>query len=96
MRITAPGMTKTYFLARRVADFFELAELKARDSLAREESCGGHFRVEHQDAEGEAKRDDENFQHVAAWEWNGENTEPTLHKEQLVYENVHFATRSYK
>ena len=80
----------------RVADFFELAELKARDSLAREESCGGHFRVEHQDAEGEAKRDDENFQHVAAWEWNGEDAVQTRHQEELEFNYVKPSTRSYK
>ena len=82
--------------AGRVADFFELAELKARDSLAREESCGGHFRVEHQDAEGEAKRDDENFQHVAAWEWNGEDAVQTRHQEELEFNYVKPSTRSYK
>ena len=74
----------------------ELAELKARDSLAREESCGGHFRVEHQDAEGEAKRDDENFQHVAAWEWNGEDAVQTRHQEELEFNYVKPSTRSYK
>ena len=82
--------------AGRVADFFELAELKARDALAREESCGGHFRVEHQDAEGEADRDDENFQHVAAWEWNGEDGVQTLHKEELEFNYVIPSKRSYK
>jgi succinate dehydrogenase / fumarate reductase flavoprotein subunit len=82
--------------AGRVADFFELAELKARDALAREESCGGHFRVEHQDAEGEADRDDENFQHVAAWEWTGEDAVQNRHKEELEFNYVKPSKRSYK
>ena len=82
--------------AGRVADFFELAELKARDALAREESCGGHFRAEHQDAEGEADRDDENFQHVAAWEWNGEDAVQTRHQEELEFNYVIPSKRSYK
>ncbi|MFT7473598.1 MAG: succinate dehydrogenase / fumarate reductase flavoprotein subunit [Verrucomicrobiales bacterium] len=80
----------------RVADFFELAKLKARDALVREESCGGHFRVESQTEEGEALRDDENFRHVAAWEWNGEDAEQTKHEEQLEFENVALSQRSYK
>ena len=82
--------------AGRVADFLELGELMARDSLTREESCGGHFRVEHQTEDGEAKRDDENFCHVAAWEWQGENKAQTRHKEELQFDNVKLATRSYK
>ena len=82
--------------AGRVADFFELAELKARDALAREESCGGHFRVEHQDAEGEADRDDENFQHVAAWEWTGEDGVQNRHQEELEFNYVKPSKRSYK
>lgn len=81
--------------AGRVADFIELGELMCRDALHREESCGGHFRLEYQD-EGEAKRDDENFAYVAAWEFNGVGNAPILNKEPLVYENVHFSTRSYK
>jgi len=80
----------------RVADFFELATLKARDALEREESCGGHFRVESQTEEGEALRDDENFRHVAAWEWNGQDTSQTLHKEQLEFDYVALTQRSYK
>ncbi|MDQ8205294.1 fumarate reductase/succinate dehydrogenase flavoprotein subunit [Pelagicoccus sp. SDUM812003] len=82
--------------AGRVADFLELGELMCRDALTREESCGGHFREEHQYEDGEAKRDDENFAHVAAWEYKGEGQEPVRHIEQLVYEEVKFATRSYK
>ena len=80
----------------RVADFFELAELKARDSLEREESCGGHFRTESQTPEGEALRDDEHFAHVAAWEWGGASDSAILHKEQLEFENVPLTQRSYK
>jgi succinate dehydrogenase / fumarate reductase flavoprotein subunit len=82
--------------AGRVGDFLELAELLCRDALHREESCGGHFRVDHQTADGEAKRDDDRFCYVAAWEWGGEGAEPHLHKEPLEFENVHLATRSYK
>ena len=82
--------------ASRVADFFELAELMVVDGLAREESAGGHFRTEHQTEEGEAKRNDEEFSYVSAWEWKGVGAEPQLHKEPLVYEEVKLATRSYK
>tara|TARA_B100000929_G_scaffold274720_1_gene248090 strand:- start:203 stop:910 length:708 start_codon:yes stop_codon:yes gene_type:complete len=80
----------------RVADFFELAELKARDALEREESCGGHFRTESQTPEGEALRDDENFAHVGAWEWGGSSDSAILHKEQLEFEYVPLTQRSYK
>jgi len=82
--------------AGRVADFLELGELMCRDALQREESCGGHFREEHQTPEGEAKRDDENFSFVAAWEWQGEGVEPLMHKEELEFDYVHLAQRSYK
>ncbi|MGZ5476041.1 MAG: fumarate reductase/succinate dehydrogenase flavoprotein subunit [Thermoanaerobaculia bacterium] len=82
--------------AGRVADFFELAELMCIDALHREESCGGHFRVEYQTGEGEALRNDEKFLYVAAWEFKGEGNEPVLHKEPLVYEEAKLATRSYK
>jgi succinate dehydrogenase / fumarate reductase flavoprotein subunit len=82
--------------AGRVADFLEFGELIARDALHREESCGGHFRVEHQYADGEAKRDDANFAYVAAWEFKGVDREPELHKEPLKFENIHLAVRSYK
>ncbi|UYL10532.1 fumarate reductase/succinate dehydrogenase flavoprotein subunit [Bdellovibrio sp. SKB1291214] len=81
--------------AGRVADFLELGELMCRDALEREESCGGHFREEHQD-NGEAKRDDANFCHVAAWEYTGNMKTSVRHKEELTFENVHLATRSYK
>ncbi len=82
--------------AGRVADFFELAELMCVDALHREESAGGHFRVEYQTADGEAKRDDDKFLYVGAWEYTGDNNEPRLHKEPLVYEDIKLATRSYK
>jgi succinate dehydrogenase / fumarate reductase flavoprotein subunit len=81
--------------AGRVADFLEFGELLCRDAYAREESCGGHFRSEHQ-MEGEAKRDDERFSYVAAWEYTGDLAKPKLNKEWLEYEEVHFSTRSYK
>jgi succinate dehydrogenase / fumarate reductase flavoprotein subunit len=81
--------------AGRVADFIELGELMCRDALAREESCGGHFRVEYQEA-GEAQRNDNEYAYVAAWEFAGEGKAPILNKEPLVYENVHLSTRSYK
>lgn len=82
--------------ALRVADFMELGELMCHDALHREESCGGHFREEHQTEEGEAKRDDENFMYVAAWEWKGEDAKAEMHKEVLEYEEVKVAQRSYK
>jgi succinate dehydrogenase / fumarate reductase flavoprotein subunit len=82
--------------AQRVADFLEFGELLCLDALTREESCGGHFRVEHQTDEGEALRDDEHFSHVAAWEFTGVDSRPELHKEQLTFDNVHLAQRSYK
>ncbi|MCU1330780.1 MAG: sdhA [Bryobacterales bacterium] len=82
--------------AGRVADFLELGELMCRDALQRKESCGGHFREEYQTEEGEALRDDENYQYAAAWEYAGENAEPILHKEPLEFHYVHPAQRSYK
>lgn len=81
--------------ANRVADFLELGELMIVDALDRNESCGGHFRVEYQD-EGEAKRDDEHYAYVAAWEFKGLDNEPVLHKEDLKFENIKLAVRSYK
>ncbi|MCB1146276.1 MAG: fumarate reductase/succinate dehydrogenase flavoprotein subunit [Leptospiraceae bacterium] len=81
--------------AGRVQDFIELGELMARDALAREESCGGHFREEHQTEEGEALRNDEQFAHVAAWEYNA-NGDPVRHQEELIFENVKLTQRSYK
>jgi succinate dehydrogenase / fumarate reductase flavoprotein subunit len=82
--------------AGRVEDFLEFGELLCRDALHREESCGGHFRVEHQTEDGEALRDDEHFAYAAAWEYTGDNANPTLHKEPLEFESVHLAQRSYK
>ncbi len=82
--------------AGRVADFLELGELMCRDALERRESCGGHFREEYQTPDGEALRDDENFCHVAAWEYQGANKPAIRHTEELKFENVHLATRSYK
>jgi succinate dehydrogenase / fumarate reductase flavoprotein subunit len=97
--VTVPGegadLNKQLEQAGRVADFLELGELMARDALQREESCGGHFREEHKTEEGEARRDDEHFMHVSAWE-HVENGEPALHKEDLEYENIEVKTRSYK
>ncbi|GMV08323.1 MAG: succinate dehydrogenase flavoprotein subunit [Gemmatimonadetes bacterium SCN 70-22] len=98
--VTVPGsgddLNQSLEQAGRVADFLELAELMCRDALHREESCGGHFRTEHQTEDGEAKRDDERFTYVAAWEYAGDGKAPILNKEPLVFENVHLATRSYK
>jgi succinate dehydrogenase / fumarate reductase flavoprotein subunit len=82
--------------AGRVADFLELAELMCTDALHRAESCGGHFRVESQTPEGEARRDDAKFSYVAAWEWKGPGQAPALHQEPLTFEYVHLAQRSYK
>ncbi len=82
--------------AGRVADFMEFAELLCLDALNREESCGGHFRNEHQYPDGEAKRDDENFSYSAAWGYSGDFAKPELNKEPLTFEEVHLAVRSYK
>ena len=82
--------------AGRVADFMEFGELTCRDALDREESCGGHFRNEYQTADGEALRNDEEYAYVAAWEYSGDLGKPNLHKEQLEYEGIHLAQRSYK
>jgi succinate dehydrogenase / fumarate reductase flavoprotein subunit len=82
--------------ALRVADFLEFGELLAADALHRDESCGGHFRVEHQTPDGEAKRNDDKFTYVGAWEYKGPNKDPELHKENLEFENVELAVRSYK
>ena len=82
--------------AGRVADFLEFAELICLDALTRNESCGGHFRVEYQTPDGEALRDDEHYSFVSAWEYQGPDQPPVLNKEPLVYEEVHMSTRSYK
>ncbi len=82
--------------AGRVADFMEFAELLCQDARHREESCGGHFRTEHQYEDGEAKRDDQNFCYAAAWEYTGDLAQPKLNREDLTFEEVHLAVRSYK
>jgi len=98
--VNVPGsgesLNQSLEYAGRVADFMEFAELLCTDALHREESCGGHFRVEHQHEDGEARRDDANFAYVAAWEWKGLGAAPQLHKEDLKYEEVKMSTRSYK
>ncbi len=98
VRIPGSGLELNQELekAGRVADFLEFAELLVRDALHRRESCGGHFRIEYQMLDGEARRDDDNFCYVAAWEFKGDDKEPELHREPLVFENVPLATRSYK
>ncbi len=93
---TGDSLNQSLERAGRVDDFFELAQAMCLDALAREESCGGHFREEHQSAEGEALRDDENFAHVASWFWTGDPSAPELVKEELEFENVALSTRSYK
>lgn len=97
--LTVPGtgdsLNQQLEKAGRVADFLEFGELMCLDALHREESCGGHFREEYQEA-GEAKRNDDDYCYVAAWEYTGEGSAPVLNKEPLEFENVHLATRSYK
>jgi succinate dehydrogenase / fumarate reductase flavoprotein subunit len=93
---TGEGLNQSLEKAGRVADFLEMAELLATDALDRKESAGGHFRVESQTDEGEAKRDDEKFQYVAAWEYTGDVSKPRLHKEALEFEYVKPTQRSYK
>ncbi len=92
----AGELNQTLEKAGRLADFLELGELMCRDALARDESCGCHFRVEHTTDDGEAKRDDAAYSHVAAWEWKGEGEAPALHKEPLAFEFVKPSQRSYK
>jgi succinate dehydrogenase / fumarate reductase flavoprotein subunit len=98
--LTVPGsaeeLNQSLEMAGRVADFLELGELMCLDALEREESCGAHFREEHQTADGEALRDDEHFSHVAAWEYAGEGKKPVRNVEPLQFENVPLQTRSYK
>jgi succinate dehydrogenase / fumarate reductase flavoprotein subunit len=98
LRVTGTGDTlnQTLEKAGRVDDFFQLGMLMCRDALERNESCGGHFRAEYQTDEGEALRDDEQFAHVAAWEWTGDPSASVRHVEPLAYETVKLATRSYK
>jgi succinate dehydrogenase / fumarate reductase flavoprotein subunit len=98
--VKVPATTDSYCLnlqkAGRLADYLELGELIALDALNRRESCGAHLREESESEEGEALRDDENFCHVSAWEYSGADTEPNLHKEPLVFENILLSQRSYK
>jgi succinate dehydrogenase / fumarate reductase, flavoprotein subunit len=98
--VNVPGSSddrnKSLEMAGRVADYFELAELMIYDALNRRESCGGHFREESQTPEGDAKRDDDNFAYVAAWEYQGDNKPAVLHKEPLSFESVELSKRSYK
>jgi succinate dehydrogenase flavoprotein subunit len=98
VKVTGSGEKLNQELERagRVADFLEFAELMAKDALHRNESCGAHFRVEHQTHDGEAVRDDKDFSYVAAWEFKGVDKEPELHKEPLVFESVQPSVRSYK
>src|SRR4051794_29123507 len=93
---TGEELNQSLERAGRVADFIELAELMCMDALQREESCGGHFRVEHQTPDGEALRNDDKFAFVAAWEYRGGNQAPRLHQEPLHFEHVALAQRSYK
>jgi succinate dehydrogenase / fumarate reductase flavoprotein subunit len=98
--VTVPGsgeeINQSLEMAGRVADFLEMGELIMRDALDRDESCGCHFREEHQTPDGEALRDDARYAHVAVWEHTGEGKPPVRHQEPLTYENVQLATRSYK
>jgi succinate dehydrogenase / fumarate reductase flavoprotein subunit len=98
LRVTGTGETTNQTLekAGRVDDFFQLGMAMCQDALAREESCGAHFRSEFQTPEGEAQRDDEKFCHVAAFEWTGDPMNPKRNVEELVFETAHLATRSYK
>jgi succinate dehydrogenase / fumarate reductase, flavoprotein subunit len=96
VRGTEGELNQTLERAGRVADFLEFAELMVTDALHRRESCGGHFREEFQTPEGEALRDDDNYSYVAAWEFTGVGKAPNLHKEELKFEEVHIAQRSYK
>ena len=98
LRVTGTGdsTNQTLEKAGRVDDFFQLGMAMCQDALTREESCGAHFRSEYQTDEGEAQRNDEEFCHVAAWEWTGDAMKPQRHTEDLVFESIHLATRSYK
>ena len=93
---TATGINAELEKADRVADFLEFAQLMCYDALHRNESCGGHFRIEHQTDDGEALRHDEEYAYVAAWEFKGVDSLPVLHKEALTFDNIHLAVRSYK
>ena len=92
----ADGLNIELEKALRLADFIDIGELMARDAMLREESCGGHFREEHQTPEGETLRDDENFAYVSCWKYTGEGNEPELIKEPLEYEFIVREQRNYK
>ena len=98
--VRIPGSDKTVNVelekGLRLADYFEIGELMARDAFNRNESCGGHFRTEYQTPEGEALRNDDEYSYVSCWEYQGENQEPIMHKEMLEYEFVQRQTRNYK
>jgi succinate dehydrogenase / fumarate reductase flavoprotein subunit len=98
--VRVPGTNESFNVALenagRVADFLEFAQLLCYDALSRDESCGAHFREEHQTPEGEAERNDEAFSYVSAWQFTGVGSEPIQHKEPLSFDNVALATRSYK
>ncbi len=98
LRVTGTGesVNQTLEKAARVDDFFQLGMVMCKDALTREESCGAHFRTEYQTVDGEALRDDDRFSHVAAWEWTGDPMNPRRNTEELAFEGVHLATRSYK
>ena len=98
LRVTGDGESTNQTLekAGRVDDFFQLGMQMCQDALTREESCGAHFRSEYQTPDGEAQRNDQDYCHVAAWEWTGDAMKPARHTEELVFENAHLATRSYK
>jgi len=98
VRVTGTGAQLNVELERaaRVADFIEFGELLCRDALDRDESCGGHFRTEHQSPDGEAERHDDKFAHVSVWEYQGDDNAPVKHREELVYEEIKMSTRSYK
>lgn len=98
LRVTGTGesVNQTLEKAARADDFFQLGMAMCKDALTREESCGAHFRTEYQTADGEASRNDDKFSHVAAWEWTGDPMNPRRNAEELVFESVHLATRSYK
>lgn len=98
LRVTGTGesVNQTLEKAARVDDFFQLGMVMCKDALTRQESCGAHFRTEYQTVEGEALRNDDEFSHVAAWEWTGDPINPKRNVEELTFESVHLATRSYK
>ena len=93
---SAPTLNQSLEKAGRVADFLEFAEVLCLDALTREESCGGHFRVEHQTPDGEARRNDAQFCYAAAWQFAGDGQAPVLHREPLAFETVPLTERSYK